>query len=1034
METKAAAATGSDHDFLLRVSFPSSRRDYQLRSCKSNNPSSVASSGGSINPADVVAAGHASSISPNPLLISFQLQQQAPVQLSVNANNLQSAENPASFFSGSSRRNVDHHHQPRYALRPIRNFVGGEVGRVVSSSTLLQAPKSSVSRIKARPWVSGEIERFSSSSSRGVCKSSSSSGFERAGSCSLRESGVANVDDGDNNKLRRGRRRPSAAIAWDNLNDHSREESPMRLHEAAVVGVPFKWEEVPGRARCRDGDERADDPLQLSRTKSWTTPSSRIFEDGNKTATACSEARRDFDKLGQDDGEDVVDASRSSSRRYYSPMDSRLDDRSFSFDARCSINPDELENKRLAAAAVHIDLVAPAAAKFLIESTTNSAVVSPLPCTPGKHALAVPFKWEEAPGKPMKLDDTSAAATPALLQLPPRLSGTTMIHKATYRNMTRKTLATDQTPCRSSSLNKSMSAPVSIWDPHIPQVSWSSSEEESREGTTPFHHSAPLVGGWRERSKSSSESAAAVAATRESSLCMQAPAAWRTTTALGSAMSSGPILRKPPAQHQQLLLETAAAPGDACENSSLVPGFGRSQAADGGKNLQASWSPTSILYQRPTSVQSSVSDVAEAHQQSSSSPPLMMTTMTTASSISNSTSQSSTSQESVEQHSCSEILASPTSSTKLIALLKKKCRVTRSAWPYPKPRSFTSHHHPGQATTDDNAHQQRQDLQQVSTSPEPPWCHCHHPARGDDDDPCVPSLDPLAAYRKTSKQHQVELNHDCYSHGSSATSKHHGELHDCNNHESSAASRATTNILSLPVNQYHTSENTDYCLEPEGARHGSEVLLTTSSAIRYHHEEPPPVRSRVMYADTVPAAAAVAGEQENKMVQDECKGADDDEKQSEFFTCFGFPLSPARFLSKAQQQQQQVSARSNWVADPTKLLWVDNPSWVSPDIYAEDGYKSPAYTATLELLSPSADLMTRRMGSGLRTQSLKLPRPMMINKSLVVVSTSWKKIHICLLLQFQFFFVISLFWWSFQPSENFYSFCGIFDIGCFFFC
>jgi hypothetical protein len=49
------------------------------------------------------------------------------------------------------------------------------------------------------------------------------------------------------------------------------------------------------------------------------------------------------------------------------------------------------------------------------------------------------------------------------------------------------------------------------------------------------------------------------------------------------------------------------------------------------------------------------------------------------------------------------------------------------------------------------------------------------------------------------------------------------------------------------------------------------------------------------------------------------------------------------------------------------------------------------------------------MGSGLRTQSLKLPRPMMINKSLLVVSTAWKKIHICLLLQFQFFFVISLF-------------------------
>jgi hypothetical protein len=37
-------------------------------------------------------------------------------------------------------------------------------------------------------------------------------------------------------------------------------------------------------------------------------------------------------------------------------------------------------------------------------------------------------------------------------------------------------------------------------------------------------------------------------------------------------------------------------------------------------------------------------------------------------------------------------------------------------------------------------------------------------------------------------------------------------------------------------------------------------------------------------------------------------------------------------------------------------------------------------------LSPSADLMARRRGSGFRTRSLKFLRPMQLNKSLLLVS------------------------------------------------
>lgn len=70
---------------------------------------------------------------------------------------------------------------------------------------------------------------------------------------------------------------------------------------------------------------------------------------------------------------------------------------------RCSIHEKE----------AHIDLVAPAAAKFLMEMS------------PAKHthasppAVAVPFKWEDAPGRAKA---HNAATTNPTLQLPPRLA------------------------------------------------------------------------------------------------------------------------------------------------------------------------------------------------------------------------------------------------------------------------------------------------------------------------------------------------------------------------------------------------------------------------------------------------------------------------------------------------------------------------------------------------------------------------------------------------------------------------------------
>ncbi|KAG0597561.1 hypothetical protein M758_12G004500 [Ceratodon purpureus] len=75
---------------------------------------------------------------------------------------------------------------------------------------------------------------------------------------------------------------------------------------------------------------------------------------------------------------------------------------------------------------------------------------------------------------------------------------------------------------------------------------------------------------------------------------------------------------------------------------------------------------------------------------------------------------------------------------------------------------------------------------------------------------------------------------------------------------------------------------------------------------------------------------------------------------SEFSNC----LALRKFLSKGESPR----------------LWMENPSWDlsdAPTNIVEDGYRSPAYKATLELLSPSPNLMSKKSGS---RSVAKLPR------------------------------------------------------------
>jgi hypothetical protein len=156
------------------------------------------------------------------------------------------------------------------------------------------------------------------------------------------------------------------------------------------------------------------------------------------------------------------------------------------------------------------------------------------------------------------------------------------------------------------------------------------------------------------------------------------------------------------------------------------------------------------------------------------------------------------------------------------------------------------------------------------------------------------------------------------------------KLHD--HHESPV-------IISLSPVNYHTHD-AEYCPKLQVASPG------------YHHQL---VCAQLPYL--VPDSA-----KQEQMVQEEYTS--DDDEQADFFGFLGFPFLPVRRMAMAITGNEM---------DPS--LYVNNPS----DSCTEDGYRSPAYTATLELLSPSADLMARTQRSGLRMRSLKHPRSLFVS-------------------------------------------------------
>ena len=187
---------------------------------------------------------------------------------------------------------------------------------------------------------------------------------------------------------------------------------------AARGKIPFKWEEEPGKPKItvNDADARrlsreeievsncVETILQLDSSQNGDTnivpESATVIEASENGET--SSARRSADGAG--------DEGRIESHRYYGKGHLRgHSESSLGQSSRRYSTHERLE--------AQIDLDTSAAARFLVElyDTPSS--------TPGRHCsspmFAVPFKWEDAPGK-AKVETSVGGSN--MLQLPPRLA------------------------------------------------------------------------------------------------------------------------------------------------------------------------------------------------------------------------------------------------------------------------------------------------------------------------------------------------------------------------------------------------------------------------------------------------------------------------------------------------------------------------------------------------------------------------------------------------------------------------------------
>lgn len=199
-----------------------------------------------------------------------------------------------------------------------------------------------------------------------------------------------------------------------NVSDSSPDHAPIML-----AAVPFKWEEEPGRPKTiaavanlaparratREGIEVGN--FSETQSKSDVKPFAEVVEN-SITCKGIDQARSSSVRSSPETGKG--DVGRTSSYRYYGQP--RL--RGHSRDASLGRSSRRYSIRERNA---HIDLDGSAAAKFLVEAFESPS------STPSVHGgsptFAVPFKWEDIPGKPKA---ETVARSPNMLQLPPRLA------------------------------------------------------------------------------------------------------------------------------------------------------------------------------------------------------------------------------------------------------------------------------------------------------------------------------------------------------------------------------------------------------------------------------------------------------------------------------------------------------------------------------------------------------------------------------------------------------------------------------------
>ncbi|BBN19206.1 hypothetical protein MPTK1_8g08670 [Marchantia polymorpha subsp. ruderalis] len=329
----------------------------------------------------------------------------------------------------------------------------------VSTTTSIQTEKEgSHSRLLSRGGESSSFRgRHSSSSRREVSgsfrKDTVSSSFRKEVVQSSRRKSTKSFQDGEVSSIASESARGSPCSIHYNQGPFSAKTTPQPLNsswisetpsspEGFYSSVPFHWEEAPGKAKTIAAAAEMALARKLSRDESLrklsaASPGSSVdcsVQGERKGLTRHSSLEPPISCASP--ALPLPPSKREFSRELPAPVKKDPHASQLIEELKAAVVRKQAEDLMTRERAVereddnksvisdfgpaeeaHIDLVAPSAAKFLTQEDDLPVL------TPIKTPAAVPFKWEEAPGKPKGGSSPPPEPEPPLLTLPPRLLG-----------------------------------------------------------------------------------------------------------------------------------------------------------------------------------------------------------------------------------------------------------------------------------------------------------------------------------------------------------------------------------------------------------------------------------------------------------------------------------------------------------------------------------------------------------------------------------------------------------------------------------